>query len=50
MEEILVEYQIKVKDLKEESDIAEKRNFFNHFLYEFERADGLSDLISAINF
>ena len=50
MDEILVEYQIKVKDLKERSEIAEQRNKFNHLLYEFERADALTDLINAINF
>jgi len=44
--EILCEYQFKV--LHGSDEMATQRNKFNHILYEFERSEGLIDLINAM--
>jgi hypothetical protein len=49
-EEILCEYQIKIKDTSEDSALSQKRNKFNHLLYEFQRSETLQDLINALSF
>jgi hypothetical protein len=49
-EEVLCEYQIKLKNPDESEQLAHERNKFNHMLYEFERSELLSDLINAIEY
>lgn len=48
-EEILVEYQIKIK-AGDDDESARLTNDFNHMLYELERSDTIQNLINALTY
>lgn len=48
--EILCEYQIKMKDEADLGDEYRRRDKYNHLMYEFERAETVQDLINALMF
>ena len=48
--EILCEYQIKMKDAADLGDEYRRRDKYNHLMYEFERAETVQDLINALTF